>query len=236
MTYLKHTHAIKQLAERITKDKPTHKNVAFIHLQGQANKLLSIVEAIGKMHATPNPIETREAHIKRVSTAAGQLSAKVKEMQASINDITTQGLRSVGERIDQKVTLVPDAYAAEIRQVFRSLKQVEQIKLLGQLAEGNKGSQLAAIVKAPAILSGIDPDLQSTFADLIVHKHAPEEWEEQASLMDAMKTAFIITDVGKNVVAEYSDPAKLAVITRQEEDAVKAQSAFNTTLSNGVEA
>lgn len=236
MSYLKHTGALEAITERITRNKPIHKNVAFTQLQGLATNLRNAVEAIGKMHVTPNPTETKEAHIKRVSVAAGQLSTKVKDMQININNIAQQGIKDVNERISQKVNLVPDGHAAEIRQVFRSMKQSEQIKLLGQLAEENRGAELAAIVKVPALLSGVTPEIQARFHNFIVEKHAPEEWAEQNALMESMEAAFVASDVGKAVVAEYSDPLKLADIEKQEVLARQASEAFASTFNSEVQA
>lgn len=224
------TQALDAIAERVTRDKPTHKNVAFVQMQGLVVSLRNSVEAIGKLHANPNPIETREAHIKRVAVAARQLSNKVKEMQERINHITQTGMKDVQERISKKVNLVPDGYAAEIRQAFRGMKHTQQIKLLNQLAEENQGAELAAIVKAPAILTGINPELQNQYSDFIVSKHATEEWEEQNALIEAMKTAFVASDVGKNTVAEYSDPAKLADIESREVASQQANANFSNSM------
>lgn len=230
MSYQTQIKALEAIAERITRDKPTHKNVAFVQMQGLVVSLRNSVEAIGKLHATPNPIEAKEAHIKRVSVAAKQLSSKISEMQDRINRITQQGLKDVHERINNKVNLVPDGYAAEIRQAFRNMKQTEQIKLLGQLADENRGTELAAIIKVPALLTGINPELQGKYAGYIVSKHAPEEWEEQNALIEAMKTAFVAGDVGKNTVAEYSDPAKLADIESREVAFQQANANFSHSM------
>ena len=231
MTY-QYYKAIEAMAERITQDKPTYKNVAFTQLYGQAMNLRNSIEALGNIHANRNPIETKEAHIKRVAKAAEQLSNKVKETQENIIRISQQGLRDINERIRMKVNLEPNGHAVEIRQVFRNLKLTEQVKLLHQLADENKGDELGAIVNAPALLTGIKPEMQAKYADYIVNKHAQEEWEEKNALTDSMEVAFMVNDVGKTVVSEYSDSAKLSEIERLEALANQANSEFSNSLIN----
>lgn len=235
MSYLKHTGALETLAQRIISDKPVHKNVAFTHLHGLATNLRNAVEAIGKLHDTPNPTETREAHIKRITVAAGQLSNKVKETQERINSVVQQGLKDIDQRIGSKVKLVPDGYAAEIRQAFRAMSHTERINLLGQLAQENRGVELAAIIKAPALLTGINPEMQSQFEEVIISKHASEEWEERNALMESFDTALVACGVGVNAATEYSYQGKAAFIAKQEDAANQANSAFAASLSNEVQ-
>lgn len=231
MTYEYHK-AIEAIAQKITEDKPAHKNVAFIQLHKQALNIRDSVEAIGSIHKNPNPLETQEAHIKRVSKAAAQLATKVRETQVNIHHISQQGLRDVNERIRMKVNLESNGYAAEIRQAFRTMKPSEQIKMMKQLVDENRGPELAAIVNAPSILTGIDPEMQSRFADSIVSKHAAEEWEEKNALEKSMEAAFVASDVGKKVADEYGNPEKLAEIERLEAAAGKANADFSNSLIN----
>lgn len=231
MTY-QYYKAIDAIAEKITLDKPTHKNMGFVQLHGTAISLRNSIEALGTLYSHPNPLETSDAHIKRVAKAAGQLSEKVTQTNEAIIRISQQGLKEIDERIRQKVNLEPNGYAPEIRQAFRAMKPAEQIKLLHQLADENRGAELGAIVNAPALLTGIKPELQTKYTDYIISKHAPEEYQEKKAFADSIETAFIAADVGKTVVAEYSDSAKLTEIEKKEAASNQANFEFSNSLIN----
>lgn len=223
--------ALDHIARRISEGLPAEGHIAAHKIYAEVVRLRNGADALEKLHASRNPLHTPEAHSKRVSTASRKFGEEVTATLARLSTIVRDGLVDVEKRTSAKVDLTADSFAQEIRSAFRGMTSTARLDLLNELVEGNRASELAAIVRAPAILTGIDPDMQAKYAALIVAKHAPEETAEQERLMQALDTAIVGTQLGSQIAAAYSDPASLAQIERGEEQANAADAAFMTALA-----
>jgi hypothetical protein len=225
-SYLHRVAAMETLTQRMTENVPANHQ----HAQKMIDVVVQLknsVKALGQLYETPDPTVTRAAHDKRVQSAATKLSDQRRSSFQRIQDILQQGMRDIDARIDAKVNLKPNEFAAEIRAMFRNLKPGEQATLLSKLAIGNKGPEIAAIICAPAVLTGISDELQMRYQDQIISIHARAEFEEKKALMDAFQPALVATDVAKDTAADFSDPARLAAIEHGEAAAAAAIAAFN---------
>ena len=230
-SYLYHTEALNHLVERVVRGLPEEGHAASRRLQAEVRRLRNGVEAMGKLHVMKNPLDSAPMHEKKVSSAARRLATEVSAAHERLHTIVREGLIDISARIKSKVNLEPDGFAAEIRSAFRNMEKADQFTLLNELVKANRGAELAAIVKSPAILTGISPELQAQYAELIVSHHAPAEFAEQAALMEAMNVTLTATSVARKAAEDYSDPIKLASIERGESDAAAADAAFANAFS-----
>lgn len=205
-------------------------------LQGLVREVESGVSALGNLHATPNLTDNEFAHTKRVGTAARKLKEKAEGINDKAHVVVRDGLTDIQRRIAEKVNLKPDEkFGAEIRSLFRSLKPGEQIAMLSQLARENRGPELAAIIDAPTSVTGITREVQDRHRSQIVSIHAPEEFAEQAALLDALPAVVSAVRVADEMAIEYENPNTLAKIAKSEEAAKAADAAFSDALAGKVE-
>jgi hypothetical protein len=223
--------ALDAIAKRIAGDAPANVHSARRDMAQELTKLRTSSAALHKLHATPDPTVTPATHTKRVMAAA----AKLRDQTATVSNRLHQIVQTRGAELDRaiaaKVNLKPDGYAAEIRAAFRAAAPGRQHQLLGELATQNRGPELAALIQAPGILTGISDEMRGRYRELIMSTHAREEHEEMGDLMDALSEAVGALPTVNSFVEAFSDPAKLAEIERGEAAAAEAAAAFDSAAS-----
>ncbi len=225
--------ALVALAQRFASKLPEGEgHTARRQILGQVSNLTEAAQALHNLRVTKDPTVTDGAHQKRVILAADRLG---KETTAALNrilKIAGDGHADITARIQAKTKLAPDSYASEVRAVYRGLaSQTEKTKLLGELVEQGRGPELAALVKAPISLTGMQEEFRQRWETAFVAKHAPEEVSEAAALEEAFSDALVTTRTTGEIANILADPVKLAEITRAEAAAAAAAQAFNAKVS-----
>lgn len=187
------------------------------------------IENLENLHAARDTTETQAAHDKRVLQAAKKLKDKIKTESERLKEQTGAEAKRLQSEIDAKVKLHPNEFAKEIREQYRLLPQGEKIKFLKEHADANDGAVLAAILKAPKALTGNMPDMNNHFLEYTYSKHAPDEWTELAAIASFYSGQDDFIRTANNAADAYSDPGRLAEITRQEETARQARAAFDAS-------
>jgi hypothetical protein len=222
---------MKAMADRLGANLPTSGQGGRRALHAEVTKLHAAATALEKLRANADPTVTPAAHAKRVMSAAAKLKEQVASARDRAHRIMHDGATDIDRRIAAKVNLKPDAFAAEIRATFRGMPPERQLRVLAELATQNRGPELAALIEAPGIVTGLTGDLQNRYRDLIVSTHASEEHAEQAELMEAFLATLDMMPVASAVADALSDPAKLAEIERGEAAAAEAAAAFDSAVS-----
>jgi hypothetical protein len=219
-----HTHLVSRIPEQYA----TARQVA-----GEVGRLADLAGALAQLHSTADPQITAAAHFARVSRAADRFN---KETTAAINRILKiqgDGLADIERRRNQKIHLVPDReYAAELRAAFRALGESEKTAMLNDFVERGDGPALAAIIKVPTYLTGLVEQQRQLYEAAYVGKHAPELVDEEKALNEAAEAAFTTTRTAGTIAKTFSDPVRLAEITKAEEAAAKAAAAFDRTAAS----
>lgn len=219
--------ALGAIADRIIHKLPetgghTHQRALYSTIA----RLATGLDALQTLHATRSPTETEGSHVKRVMTAAQKLDKNITETYNRLSEISREGHAEINSRIGQKVKLIPDQYAAEIRAQYRAMSSTEQVKLLGELVENNRGAEFAAIVKAPGILTGLSEDMGARFEAALLVKHARAEVEEREMLNEALDAAMLAAKTAGEAANLFTDPVALAKITADEAKAASAAAKF----------
>lgn len=197
----------------------------------EVNRLRNAAEALDTLKANRSPLRTPEAHTKDIADKARKLHA---ETTASINRIAAaqrDGQRELRSRIEEKVKLKPNEFAPEIRTAFRALSRADQMTLLARLVDENRGPELAAIVNAPAVLTGLHNDEPAKFEQAIIAKHAADEFEAQQTLDEIVEAAFSATKAAGDFTKGLNDPGELARIERAHAAASESGIAFDQALA-----
>lgn len=220
--------ALRTVAGRVARDMPNHPKARA--MQNMVERLASGAEALDKVRVSRNPLDTREAHMKKLGGMARKYDAEVTTTITRLGAIFREAVNDVQRRIDEKVDLKPDAFASEIRAAFRLMKSTEQAELLGRLARENRGAELAAIVKAPLTLTGLTEETRAQFEGAILSIHAREEMAEREQIEAVFSEAFAGVDIAMGINKAFTDPAEIAKIERAEAEANAAGDAFDQSL------
>jgi hypothetical protein len=196
-------------------------------MEATCNPLKDSVSAIVRLHSSPNPTENANAHYKRVANASKHLEKQRLSVFDELQNIYRQGVLDNEAKIGKKINLKPDdKYGAELRAVYRAASPAERAEMLSGAIAANDGPVLAAIIEVPAVLTGIEPELQKTLRHQIISLHAAGEMAQLQALNDAFDVAINATDVAKLTASDFSDPVRLAEIERAESAANAATAAF----------
>src|SRR5258708_7149769 len=221
--------ALRAIAERLTAKLPSGEGHAAWHqINAHVVRLADAAEALEILRTTRNPLETEAAHAKRVGIAAERFNKDVTVTLNHLLKVTGDGHANLDARILKKTQLIPDRiYEAEVRAVYRSKSPTEQMHLLKEFTDQNRGPELAALVKAPSSLTGMSDEHRQRWESAFIAKHASEELVERAALEDAFSDALVSTKTAGELADAYADPVKLAAIVKAEAIAAAAQQAFN---------
>ena len=220
--------AIAALADRMVRDMEGHPFA--LRMQAEVNRLRNGAEALDRVVANRSPLDTPSAHALKVAKMARQLDGEICGTINRLGAIAREGVQDVQRRIDMKVDLKPDSFASEIRAAFRSLDCAEKAKLINRLVKENRGPELAAIVKAPSVLTGITDEQRAAYEKSMLSTHAGAEVDENARLEEVFGSAMTACGTTGRYCTSLIDPGKLAEIERGASAADEAGNAFNQSL------
>ena len=220
--------ALQEIARRMIKGMEEHSTAR--RLQAELNRLALGAEALNNVAANRSPLDTPEAHALKVGRMSKKFDAEVSATINRAADIWREGRRDAERRIDEKVNLKPDAFAAEIRAAFRGMDSKARHKLISELVDGNRGPELAALVKAPTSLTGLPEQERAAYEKAIMARHASAELEELQQLDGLLESVTTVTFTAGKFARSLTDPAQLAQIERDAAEAEAAGAAFAQSL------
>jgi len=205
---------------------------AMANMCREVGMLDEAARALRDLHATRNPTETDGAHTKRVATAAQKFAKEIEAARERAAKVARDGLAGIEAQISTKAKLVPDAYAAEVRAMWRGMTSTEQVRLLSELIEQNRGPEFAAIVKAPRTLTGMPEAQRQHYEAAYVEKHAGPELLDRRGVADALEAANVAAGVAAEIASAYNDPGTLRDIARAEAAAAAASKKFDAAVGS----
>ena len=220
--------AIGVIVDRMMNDIGDH--AVARQIKAEADRLRRGAEALDNVRRNRSPLDTPEAHKLKVAKAARKYEAEIEAARTRAHEIYGRGIMEVDRRIVEKVDLKPTAFAQEIRTAFRELDSQAKTKLINQMVEENRGPELAAIVDAPSVLTGISDQQRSMYRQDIISKHAAAELDEQEKLGDVFNASLDAAKAARNLVKRLADPGELASIIHADGVANEARTAFDESL------
>lgn len=222
--------AIEAITDRMLTDSNKDHNTVR-NMRGELTRVRMGAEALDRLNATRSPLDTPQAHALKVAKKAKTYHSEVTAALNRAMQTWAQGYGDAQNRMIDKINLRPDAFASEIRAAFRTLNTKEKMNLVRQLVDENRGPELAAIVKAPSVLTGLSDADRDAFEKAIFAKHAAAEMAELEMLEEAMHTFNAAANASAMLVKELTDPAQIAAIERSASEAEAAEASFNQALS-----
>jgi hypothetical protein len=224
------SNAFNKLNERLAERLDSRQNSRHAKkILGLLERLANQSEAVEKVRAARNPLDTEAAHSRKVAKAAKRLEAEAHRIDEEINEITVAGYKEISEAIDTRAGLVEGKHAGEIRAALRGLNEKQRNDtMLAAMKEGNS-DVIGAVGLAPAILSGLTQERQAHYIDTIRQHRAPELILESEDLAEAFSTAEAARQAAaKMFAANYDSDEQLAIdraeLASSEAEAVLAES------------
>lgn len=220
--------AIAALVERMDSDMPNHNTVR--QLKAELNLVRRGAEALDGLRASRSPFDTEAAHAIKVAATARRFDKQVTAVLNRTTDLYRAGREAVERSIVEKVNLRPHELASEIRTRFAAIDGKKRMDHITTMIDEGRGPELAAIVDAPAFLTGLSPEQCAAFKQAMIDKHAADEVAEIAGLDAAFEHVASVSRTAGNYVRELTDPHKLAKIEREAAAADEAAAAFSQTF------
>ena len=190
------------------------------------------VEAIDELAANRSPLDTEAAHFQKVSRNANNLRKKAEAAKKAVQESMRQSLIKLDENMVSKTNLIEGKYASEIRQVFKSLDHPERSKALNQAIANKESEVIAAVVKAPSILSGFSDDELSRYRSDYEKLVVPEYVEQRDEILNTERLAALALNSAISASNDYIDLERADEIERLEGLSLAAENAFKESFKD----
>lgn len=132
------------------------------------------LDSLETMRQTPDPRMTTAGHFDAVNSKADEMLQKIQERQETALNTGIQEAMKLRQKINDQTILHENSHSAEIRGRLAAMPQEERRALLDEAVETGQPELVAAVVKAPAMLSGMEQAEADGLRRQYVQKHAGE--------------------------------------------------------------
>ena len=222
--------AIAELVQRASAKLGKYQNTHAQSLLGTQNKLYNGVAGIAAMRSNPNSLLTPAANALQISRAANKLKDEAGKAKQSVNNIYAQYMISLDSSIAKIAGIEENQYASEIRAAFRALPGAKRMSALADVINTGNGAAFAALMFAPEIVTGIPTEQRIHLTNSFYLKVAPEQYQEQQDLKDAMECFDSTINTTLGICYEYNNPVEIRKIEQEVSKAQEASNKFNEAM------
>ena len=190
------------------------------------------VDAIDELSRNRNPMETDAAHFKKVSLHAKNLKLKAEKAKRDIQDSMRQSVIKLEEETTAKTNLIEGKYSNEIRAAYRSMENSERAKAINQAIVEKDAPTVAAIVKAPAVLTGFTNDELTRYQTEYKNLVAPDYMGKLEGILDNEQLASTALNSAISASNEYIDNERYNEVERLEGLSLAAEGAFRESFND----
>lgn len=201
-------------------------NSAARSMSSELLRLIVSLEGLESIIEKRDPTITEAAHKLRVSQAAKKLAQRADDVIDKINEYSHDGSNRLSNRIDEVAGLRPNEYAGEIRAAVRALKPAERRDVLKRAIDERDASTVAALVDAPSVVTGIEPQFAEAMREGFISKHAPCEVEARNLLLETLSLAVKSAGTVKSVASTAADEKGVQKILQEQQAADDARRDF----------
>lgn len=227
---MKYTDALNLMNDRIAKSINDNTSSATYSLLLENRVLASHVAALENMMTNPSPYDTEAAHKSKVAVAAKKVEQRLSATRKKADDIMMNGGRELALQIEEQAGLKDSVYGAEIRATLRSMTNEARSDAIQAALERNDSQLIGAMVSAPALLSGVQPEIQERARDVLTQRLAPQAKQEFSNLQEAWSTVNSSAKMVETVIREAVPVDEINQINRAQEKALTAQADFSRSV------
>ena len=197
----------------------------------EVRRVQGAVSGLAQMGRSKKPTETEAAHYHRVAGAAKKVDEVVAAISERMPVLQAERAQDIEDRIEERLGLVENQYASEVRATIRNMEGKQRNDAVLQIIKAGDGASIAAIIKSPPIISGLDTETQNRYYEWLVDKKAPDLAAERDVLTQAVSDIATLMGEARSASAAFSDPEKVRLIEQGEEKAAKAEAQFNEAVA-----
>lgn len=198
-------------------------------------RLVSTVEPLGMLEdiiRKKNPVETDQAHLKRISQAAVKMRKAIDRDNIDVRNLVSDGYSRINEAIEKECNLVPSENAVEIRNVLRSMTSEARNKAISEAIESGDSEIISAIKHGNALTTGMPKQQVSQIVSAYTAKVAPQLLDETKALDEVFESAKLIINHMVTAADTYEKQHEVARILEAEEAAKASQDEFNSAVGH----
>jgi len=226
-----HINTIGHISNSINTRYSESVNTFNIRYKRETQRLNQAASALANMHENKNPLETSAAHFKKISIHAKRLENEIYNTENRLPDIQIGLANDIDKRINEKLNLSEDKYGEEFRETLRNMETKKRYSAIQKVIESGDSKCMAAIAKAPPILSGIDQEMHSRYIENYQTRYAPELINERNQFLETITDLSSMISSTKKLANAFLDPERLQNIEQDEQSAIEAESNFNQAFS-----
>lgn len=165
MSHIQSLTVLRALSGRFPSDTTISDRVKAVlnRIEKEASGLLEYMEH-------PNPDLSSEAVTRVVNAEKSKLRDLIAASRNEVNPMIAKWQNEQTAARVKKAALVPDEYAAEIRQTFRLMPYPAQLAFVADATSRLDGPTIAAIITAPPVLSGLTPEQVERFREAFLDR------------------------------------------------------------------
>lgn len=190
--------SIRALIQRIPSDAPASAKAMTI-----LTKLEKEVIGITSLASKPDSMKSDAANTMILNAE----KARLRELAASSRSELAAAISSARATVDtsrgEAGNLTQGEYAAEIRSVFRGLSAAEKAQFIVDATKARDGQSIAAIVEAPAVLTGLTTEQVAGYREHYLDSVAPSSRHERNANDDLQA----VCDTAMDVFDEVAQPS-----------------------------
>lgn len=155
-----------------------------------------------------SPRDSEEYHNSKVAKLGREYRGTIAASELRCNTLANKAHSEIREAIDAKCNFVPDPkWEVSLVNKFASSDTKARGEMLKALHEAGDGPTFAAIMRAPAVLTGITADQRSNYTAAFENKHAAGEVAKLEQLSDLREALAATRSAADQLAFHHIDKA-----------------------------
>lgn len=165
MSHAQNLTVLRALSARFPADTSISDKVKAVltRIEKEASNLLEIM-------TQPDPEKSAMAIDRIINDEKGRLRDLIAKSRNDVNPLIAGWRAGADAERVKKANLVPDAFAGEIRAVFRGMAWPAQLQFMSTATDRLDGAAVAAVLNAPLVLSGLTQDQAEQFREAYLNR------------------------------------------------------------------
>jgi len=189
MSHIQSLTILRALIGRIPNDTSISEKLVFLmnRIEREASGVIEVMN-------NPDPERSALAIDRIINAEKASLRAEIGNARREAYPLIASWRAQQDAARIQKANLVPDAFAAEIRSVFRTMSWPAKLQFMTDATSLLDGATVAAVLNAPPVLAGVTPEQLAQFREAYLNKTSKSSEQVAASMQSAVDTFFTAAD------------------------------------------
>ncbi|MGJ8588806.1 MAG: hypothetical protein ACSHXW_11680 [Yoonia sp.] len=235
---MKYSAPINKILERETariEGKPYDGPSRFI---GEMQRIQTAVQGLEAVIGNRNPADTDAVHIKKSHDAGARLAKAVEATKTRANELLSSHAERISTAMVERTGLRPAntlegiMAQSELRAVVRALPAEDRNGVLREAVKAKDANTLAALLTAPSLVTGIDPEFAGHMREAYESAVVPELLDEMSQLIEGDQALQVVLRTADKAASETQDPVAVQAFIRAEAAAQEAKTAFDSATGS----